>query len=121
MTMKEGWQQFVSGDGIKVLSGTRLKVTFPGGRSHKLRVSAEEDGWSLEGTIVEGFGDHPFEWMTANRSLRLCAMEMNEGNLIGTAWIPKAGMTGEEFMMIATHLAAECDRLEFQLTGEDRE
>jgi hypothetical protein len=34
--------------------------------------------------------------------------------------VPKVGLTRVEFLVYLRALAKECDRFEFQLTGEDR-
>jgi len=43
------------------------------------------------------------------------------GRLVGEAWVPKAGLTGEEFQLYVRHLAVEADRFEYGLTGRDSE
>jgi hypothetical protein len=40
--------------------------------------------------------------------------------LVGDSWVPKVGLTRVEFLVYLRALAKECDRFEFQLTGEDR-
>ena len=128
-TSREEWKEFVTGDGIKARSSDTLEVMFSGGRSHRLRISEEENGWRLEAMVVRDFHDSgktvfdPFRWVAVvNRGLRMCALELGEdGHLTGTAWVPMAGLTKAEFQLVVRNLAAECDRLEFSLTGKDQE
>jgi hypothetical protein len=41
--------------------------------------------------------------------------------LIAEAWIPKAGLTAEEFQLYVRTVALESDRFEYVLTGKDVE
>ncbi|AUX27009.1 uncharacterized protein SOCEGT47_075820 [Sorangium cellulosum] len=45
----------------------------------------------------------------------------DRGRLVGEAWIPKAGLSVEEFATCVRQVAVECDRLEYLLTGKDAE
>jgi hypothetical protein len=44
-----------------------------------------------------------------------------KGRLVGEAWVPKAGLTRDEFLLYAKRVADECDLFEYHLTGKDRE
>lgn len=41
--------------------------------------------------------------------------------IVGEAWVPKAGLAREDFLLYVRRVAAECDLFEYQLTGKDRE
>ena len=64
---------------------------------------------------------HAVEVWQRNRRLMLVGMRFDkQGRLVGESWVPKAGLVGDEFLVYLRTLARECDRFEFQLTGEDR-
>ena len=90
-------------------------------------ITDQPDYWLLRGLVVRQAGG-PFEsepMLAAairNRQLRLCGLSVDDrGNLWGQSMVPKIGLDTHEFLLCARHLAAECDRLEYLLTGHDRE
>lgn len=44
-----------------------------------------------------------------------------KGRLVGEAWVPKAGLSRDEFLLYVKRVADECDLFEYHLTGNDRE
>lgn len=57
-----------------------------------------------------------------NRAVSLVGFRIDaRGRLVGEMWVPKTGLTPEELDDLVDHIARECDRFEFQLTGADRE
>ena len=120
------WHSLAKASDLEI-DPTGLHVRFADSRSHRLRVIEEEDAWLLRGLIVRQVSG-PFEERPAleaalrNRHLRLIGLRIvGEGRLIGECRVPKPGLTAGEFQLHARHLAAECDRLEYLLTGKDRE
>lgn len=118
------WQAFIQEPDLKVISSSRFQVNFAIGRSHMIHVEEDIEGWRLRAVVAS----HPqvddlFQWAAlVNRGLTLLGLEVDaKGVLIGSSWVPKIGLTATEFQMLARQLAAECDRLEFALTGLDRE
>ncbi|MEO5912692.1 MAG: hypothetical protein ABIS50_00550 [Luteolibacter sp.] len=104
-----------------------ILVNFADGRSHRVLVIDQPDHWILRGLVVRqasvAFDPEPMlAAATRNRQLRLCGLSVDvRGNLWGQSMVPKAGLDAHEFQLCARHLAAECDRLEYLLTGRDRE
>jgi hypothetical protein len=41
--------------------------------------------------------------------------------VVGEAWVPKEGLTAEEFQVYVRAVATESDRFEYALTGRDVE
>lgn len=109
------------------LHARSLLVRFDDGRSHRLSVIDDKNGWRLRGLIVRDaaktYSSTPIHTAALrNRQLRLASLLVDEdGDLVGETLVPSAGITAAEFQILARHLAAECDRLEFMLTGADRE
>ena len=57
-----------------------------------------------------------------NRAISLVGFSIDKKRrLIGEAWVPKAGLTAEEFRLYVRKIASGCDRFEHQLTGEDKQ
>ena len=97
------------------------------GRSRKHRISVEEQeaAFRLVGVVVgsrrSDLDDLERDAWQRNRRLLLVGMRFDERDrLVGESWVPKAGLTQSEFLVHLRTLATECDRYEFQLTGEDR-
>lgn len=90
-------------------------------------ITDQPDHWLLRGLIVRqaGVTFEPEPMLAAairNRQLRLCGLSVDDrGNLWGQSMVPKIGLDTHEFLLCARHLATECDRLEYLLTGRDRE
>lgn len=55
-----------------------------------------------------------------NRAAQLVSFRIDtRGRVYAEGWIPKAGLTAQEFQLVLRRVAAESDRLEFLLTGRD--
>ena len=117
------------------VTGRKVKVSFPNGRSHRVSVSEKPDAWELRGvvlsadTVSEQYSDDDSDrlglalraWQR-NGTARLCGFRLDsEGALVGEAAVPKAGLTGEELTEMVRAVARACDLLEAHLTGEDEE
>lgn len=107
--------------------GDRLEVKFASGRSQRVTVEELADRYVLRGVAARAsavptdVAPEPRAW-TINRTTDLVGFRIDEqGRFIGEAWVPKLGLTAEEFVLVARRVAAECDRMEYVLTGEDRE
>lgn len=57
-----------------------------------------------------------------NRVAQLVSFRVDaRGRVVASGWISKAGVTATEFLLVLRRVAVESDRLEFLLTGKDRE
>ena len=122
----QSWRKLARAKDV-VIEPKGMLVRFADGRSHRVMVIDQPDHWLLRGLVVR-HADATFnpEPMLAaairNRQLRLCGLSVDEkGRLWGQCMVPKIGLDTHEFLLCARHLAAECDRLEYLLTGRDRE
>lgn len=107
--------------------GNRLGVEFASGRSQRVTVEELADRYVLRGVAARA-SEVPTEdsperraWII-NRTTDLVGFRIDtQGRFVGEAWVPKLGLTAGEFELVARRVAAECDRMEYVLTGEDRE
>ena len=117
------------------ITGRRVKVSFPNGRSHRVSLAEKDDSWELRGvvlspdTVSERYGDVESDrlglalraWQR-NGTARLCGFRLDsDGALVGEATVPKIGLTREELTEMVRAVARACDLLEAHLTGEDEE
>lgn len=107
--------------------GDVVEVKLPDGRTHRVTVAAHADGLELtarvatRGAVSEVDEPELLVW-ERNRVTQLVGFRIDKHDLLlGEAWVPEAGLTAEELLFYVRHLAAECDRLEALLTGEDAE
>lgn len=121
------WRTYVKDERGLVVKGDTLSVTFPSGRTHVVSVTDVADCYLLSAiaaraSVIGAMPDSDQRAWSINRSVDLVGFRVDDrGRFVGEAWVPKPGMTSAEFVLIARRLAAECDRVEFVLTGEDRE
>jgi len=122
--MVADWRRFCNVTDLAVDSHA-VVVSLPGGRSHRIHVKEEVDAYRLDATVVgeavaSTLEDLPLETWERNRGTELVGFRIDaKGRLVGTAWVPFAGLTPQEFRTYLRTVAAECDRFEFQLTGRD--
>lgn len=126
--MAAEWQRLVRGrefdagdDGVLVRLGVR---------SQQLSVVDEGESYLLttvvaRARIVRGLGsidDLLLRAWRRNRVTPLVGFRLDSRErLVAEAWVPKLGLTPEEFQMYLRTVARESDRMEFELTGEDVE
>ena len=120
------WHRLAKATDITIEPSGML-IRFTDGRSHRLRVLDHDDHWLLRGLVVRhaalAFDSEPMlAAASRNRQMQLCGLSVDEkAHLTAHCVVPKAGLKPDEFKLLARHLAAECDRLEYLLTGRDRE
>lgn len=120
------WTKLCAGDGL-ALDGDAIDVTLSAGRHHSVSVRDAGATYELQSVvarpgIVRDLGDVPLRAWRRNRSSQLVGFRVDQrGRLVGEAWIPKAGLSAEEFQVYVRRVAAECDRFEYLLTGADSE
>ncbi len=102
-------------------------VTFAEGRSQRVSVTEEEETFHLRSVVAtrgeaeKHHGLALFSWRR-NRATQLVGFRLDQrGRLVGEGWVPKAGLTPEEFQLCVRRVAEESDRLEYLLTGRDKE
>jgi hypothetical protein len=124
--MSREWARLCKGAGFAT-SGDEIEVRFADERHHRVRVDDEGEAFRVVGVVarravVEGLENVALQAWRKNRSTQLVGFRLDDrGWLVGEAWIPKAGLSGEEFATYVRQVAAECDRLEYLLTGKDTE
>jgi hypothetical protein len=71
---------------------------------------------------IAGIDDLALRAWQRNRTVALVGFRVDaRERLVGEAWVPKAGLSAAEFQLAVRTVAAECDRLEYILTGRDTE
>lgn len=124
--MPREWTRLCKGAGFAV-DGDEIEVRFANERHHRVRVDDEGDAFRVVGVVarraaVEGIKNVALQAWRRNRSTQLVGFRLDErGRLVGESWVPKAGLSSEEFATYVRRVAAECDRLEYLLTGRDTE
>lgn len=121
------WTKYCAAADLSVIDGSHIDVAFHDNRRHRLTVIEDEKGYTLRAIVVRqrivtAMVDLPIHIWLRNRSTDLVGFHIdNRGRLVGESWIPKIGVTREEFQLYVRKVAIECDRLEFLLTGQDAE
>jgi hypothetical protein len=124
--MKTDWRQFCRVSNF-TLEGDTIRVLFAEGRQHVVRVQDEGDAIRLRAVVVRAAAvaslpDATLRTWLRNRAISLVGFRIDErGRMLGEAWVPRAGLTAEEFRVYVHTVAAESDRFEQQLTGLDKE
>jgi len=104
-----------------------VDVEFAEGRRHRVSVE-DRDGTYLitafvvRRAVVTSLADLPLRVWLRNRATQLVGFRFDrQSRLVAEAWVPKAGLTAEEFQLYVRVVAAESDRFEYVLTGRDIE
>ena len=121
----EDWRRLCEGDDLLV-GEAGVDVHFPDGRRHFVEVGDERLNFALLGIVaqnVEGLDVDDVSLLAwrRNRDTLLVGFRVTKGQLVGEAWVPKAGLTAAEFGVYVRAVARECDRFEYLLTGADVE
>lgn len=118
------WHVLCKAKGFTV-DGEAVDVHLADQRKHRVYVSNRGEEYLLLGVIarravVEQLDDPIFVTWKRNRNSELVGFRIDDrGRLIGEAWVPKAGLTADEFQLYLRTLAVDCDRLESILSGKD--
>ncbi len=122
MTCK--WARFCRASDLKV-DASGIEVHFSDDRRHSVTVEEHDDAYFLRAFVVRQAVVSSLPYLFEQVCLRNQAVLLvgfridHRGRLVGEAWVPKVGLTAEEFQLYVRTLAAECDRLEYVLTGRD--
>lgn len=124
--MPAEWARLCRRKDLRV-EGSDIYLEMSNQRRHRVTVEDTEDAYVISG-IACGRAQAlqlqhlPLMAWKRNRALQLVGFRIDKKQrLIGEAWVPKAGLTGEEFVLYVRAVAEECDRFEFMLTGADTE
>ncbi|WP_441286821.1 YbjN domain-containing protein [Sorangium sp. KYC3313] len=124
--MAREWTRLCKGAGFAI-DGDEIEVRFADERHHRVRVDDEGDAFRVVGVVAQRAEVQRQENLALrawrrNRSTQLVGFRLDDrGRLVGESWVPKAGLSGEEFAAYVRQVAAECDRFEYLLTGKDTE
>jgi hypothetical protein len=121
------WQQFCRGAEGVTINRDGIDVISPNARRHRVRVRETADSYDLIAVVarsaaLQDVPDAPLRAWRRNRGMQLVGFRTDpKGRMVGEAWVPKAGLGREEFLLYVRRVAAECDEFEFHLTGKDLE
>ncbi len=124
--MAPDWARLCRGDGFAI-EGDDIHVTLAAGRHQRVSVADRGASYELHSVVarpavVDTIQDAPLRAWKRNRSALLVGFRVDRrGRLVGQAWVPKAGITADEFQAYVRRVAAESDRFEYVLTGADNE
>jgi hypothetical protein len=102
-----------------------VEVAFHEGRRHRVTVEEFGEEYRLTALVarrrdVAGLHNLPMQVWLRNRGTALVGFRIDWGGAVmGEAWVPKAGLTAEEFQVYVRAVATESDRFEYALTGKD--
>jgi hypothetical protein len=120
--MATDWRSWVAEMNV---SDNAVRVALARNRTHTVWVVDHPDGWELSGesadaAALEAASITVADLWKRNRRLDLVGYVVDTyGTAWVSAWLPHAGTTGEEFVLVAHEVAAEADRLEFHCSGAD--
>jgi hypothetical protein len=124
--MRTDWRSLARGPDA-TLDSNGVTVRFPSGRTHHVRVTETDDTFELTAIVaraaaINDVRDLAIRIWRHNRAAQLVSFRLDAGGrIIGACWVPKAGVSAEEFQLVLRRVASESDRLEFLLTGRDIE
>lgn len=107
------------------IEGNEVTVPLSRNRRHKVGIEEQEDTFRLTAIVagraaIAAVEDLAFRTWQRNRSTELVGFRIDKrGRLLGESWVPKEGLSEAEFQLYLHTIAAECDRYEYELTGED--
>ena len=124
--MPTDWRLLCTGARVTV-EGEEVVVSFDNGRSHRVRIVETDTAFEMHAIVarsaaVRDIADLPIRIWRHNRAAQLVGFRIDtRGRVYAEGWVPKAGLTREEFQIVLRRVAAESDRFEFILTGKDVE
>jgi hypothetical protein len=121
------WKQYCRGAERISVYGEGAVIVMAGERRQRVEIRETPETYEFMSIVVRPSAiasvlDVPLRAWRRNRGLQLVGFRVDrKGRLVGEAWVPKAGLSREEFLLSVRRCAAECDLFEFHLTGEDAE
>ncbi|MBK8254248.1 MAG: hypothetical protein IPK82_16465 [Polyangiaceae bacterium] len=122
--MKTNWKALLKGSNMRV-QGEEVTVYFDHGRKHTVWVDETSGTFEIQSVVakaaaVQHIPNLPMRIWQVNRSAQLVGFRLDaRGRICARGWVPKEGLTVEEFQQVVRRVAEEADRLEFLLTGMD--
>ena len=124
--MAAEWSRLCKAPDLKC-DADSVDVTLGDGRRHRVDVEQQADAFVLSAIVVRqskvaSQSDLPVQAWLRNRAVALVGFRIDKrGRMVGEAWMPKIGLTADEFQLVVRTVAVECDRFEYVLTGRDVE
>jgi hypothetical protein len=124
--MATEWRRYCASGQVELEDDTVI-VHFEGGRSHRVEVREADDTLEFRAVVaraaaVKDVADLPLRIWRHNRASQLVSFRIDpQGRVCASGWVPRHGISAEEFLFVLHRVAAESDRLEFILTGRDVE
>lgn len=120
--MAASWTRLCRGRKFK-LDGESIVVSLGNGRGHRVEAEDIEGGIRLSAVVARKPQDGiALQAWRRNRAALLVGFRIDDvGKLIAEAIVPAAGITPDEFDAWVSTVAAEADRFEAALTGQDTE
>ena len=124
--MSVRWGGFCRAKDLSV-DGPHIDIELSDGRRQRVTVEEQDDSYLLSAivarrAVVSASPDLPIQACLRNRMAALVGFRVDRSSrLVGEAWVPKEGLSAEEFQFYVRTVAAACDRFEYVLTGRDVE
>ena len=124
--MAADWVRFCRAKDLAV-DEPRVDVRFGDERRHQVIVEDKGDTYLVSAfvvrqAVVASLPDLPIQAWLRNRATMIIGFRIDrQRRLVAEAWIPKVGLTAEEFQLYVRTVAVESDRFEYILTGRDVE
>lgn len=124
--MATEWRRFCKPKDL-VVDGAKITVQLSEGRHHVISVEETAESLQLAGVITRQAVTAAIPSLMStiwekNRATQLVGFRVDrKGRLVGEVLVPRIGIEADEFQLCVRTLAAECDRMEYLLTGKDVE
>lgn len=124
--MAAEWVRLCRDKGLEV-DEPYVDVRFGDERRHRVAVENQGGAYLITAfvvrqAVVASLPDLPIQAWLRNRATQLVGFRIDrQRRLVAETWIPKAGLTAEEFQFYVRTAAVESDRFEYILTGKDVE
>lgn len=121
------WMAFCRGAERISIDGESAVLVMTGDRRQRVEIRQTPDTYEfmsvvVRPSVVASVPDVPLRAWRRNRAMQSVGFRVDrKGRLVGEAWVPKAGLSRDEFLLSVRRCAAECDLFEFHLTGKDSE
>lgn len=121
------WPRLCRGTRNVAVESDAVTVTLDDGRTQRIRVKETPETLELTSVVVRptALREHDDAALRAwrrNRSSQLVGFSIDRRlGLVATGWVPRVGLTAEEFVGVLHRLATAADLFEYQLTGKDKE